>query len=240
MSSLPNQISETTQVQWAKQYALYDSLSRLAFRGFERLINLQMMTAKDVLTNASTVDSQPPVEKLIAFSHEVAMMSADMQNEFLQVLRTAQPGEVSSVQLTFDRQPFNLPHFSLFSTLFTLPNEASANSAIETVIFKEAKKTPPNKIQGIKQSKPKVTITQTPAPSKAKISDVKKPDRKLKTTQATTSKTETAKPALAETVQKTVRTSEAVAPTARQQMPIKPSFPSVQLRNPLNKAPKKK
>lgn len=238
MSSLPNQIGEVTKAQWAKQFALYDSLSKLAFRGFERLINLHIMTAKEALTSAgaasttNAVHAQPPVEKLMAFSHEVAMMSADMHNEFLQALRTAQSDEPSSIHFAFDGQAFNLPHFSLLSTLFTVPNEPSLDSAIETVIFKETKKAPESKTPGIKKSKPKVAVAQTPAPNKAKVSAVKKPVSKPKAVAT--------KPAAAEATPKTPVASELKAATARPSAPGKPSFPTVQRSSPSNKTPIKK
>lgn len=247
MSSLPNQIGEVTQAQWAKQFALYDSLSKLAFRGFERLINLHMMTAKEALTSAgaaasttNAVHAQPPVEKLMAFSHEVAMMSADMHNEFLQALRTAQSDELSSIQFAFDGQAFNLPHFSLLSTLFTVPNESSVDSAIETVIFKETKKAPEGKTPSIKKSKPKVAVAQTPAPDKAKVSAVKKPVSKPKAVQPATPKAGAAKPTSAEATPKTPVASEVKAASARPSALGKPSFPTVQRSSPSNKTPIKK
>lgn len=244
MSSLPNQIGEITQAQFAKQFALYDSLSKLAFRGFERLINLHMMTAKEALTSAgaaasttNAVHAQPPVEKLMAFSHEVAMMSADMHNEFLQALRTAQSDEPSSVQFAFDGQAFNLPHFSLLSTLFTVPNEPSLDSAIETVIFKETKKTPASKTlagktPSIKKSKPKAAIAQTATPNTAKVSTAKKPVRKPNTV--------TPQPASTEASTKTPVEPELKTATAQLATPSKPSFPTVQRSKPSNKTPVKK
>lgn len=164
MTSMHEQIATTTQANLGNQIAMCDAISKLAFHGIEKILAFSMSAAKDSLENVksssqqlfsmkkpgdlftfSAEKPQPSIEKFIAFGRELALISTDMHNEALQTLRVMSPlqamdpANFPSFSASFSATDFNLPNFSFLTTLLK-PNEAQ--SAAQTVVFKDLPREP--------------------------------------------------------------------------------------------------
>lgn len=247
MASMQEQFSEATQAQLVKQFALLDSLSTLAFRGLERFLNLQMAVAKDALSgvqqntqnifskSTGTVSDdgathqQPPVEKLMAFGHEIAMMSADMHNELMQAWRAAQPGKSNALNVTFDGTPIHLPYFSAFSAQLIVPDEGTHPTTAQTVAFKEVAVSQKKAAKSHSIKSALATSTDVIRAPSSKKSTKTAPSSSTKAPVKTTKKAPVSEKPTAPVVQATSRPTE-----------IKPAFPTVQRRAPVQKSTGKK
>lgn len=102
MSSTSEQFSAATQAQLENQLAVIQSLSATAFGGIEKLIALQLHTAKQSLENStasaqqllsakdakelfelSTAQAQPRWERLVSYGRELADIAAETRAEIL-------------------------------------------------------------------------------------------------------------------------------------------------------------
>ncbi|BBB61591.1 hypothetical protein UNDKW_3318 [Undibacterium sp. KW1] len=105
MSLLTEQLSSAAQNQLAKQIAVFQAWSQLAFGGLEKLITLNFNTAKQSLENANSVthelfavkqaqelldlsrsQAQPQLEKILSYGRELAAISIDTRTELWQIV----------------------------------------------------------------------------------------------------------------------------------------------------------
>ena len=105
MSLLTEQLSSAAQNQLAKQIAVFQAWSQLAFGGLEKLIALNFNTAKQSLENANSVthelfavkqaqelldlsrsQAQPQLEKILSYGRELASISSDTWAELWQIV----------------------------------------------------------------------------------------------------------------------------------------------------------
>lgn len=256
MLSMQKHFSEFGQANLAKQLALFGTLSKLAADGFERLLNLQMTAGTDALSEAQrqmqgiwethqSISSdksnklaatklpppQPPVEKWMALGHEIAMISADLQNELLQAWHSSNHGKSEQVQITFDGTPFNLPYFSSFNALFT-PNSSSDTNSSALTIKDISSAQPTESAKPVAQLQVSQTKLKKPAARVAKAKVSTAPSAVV--TPATTSKPAKPKKVLAP---KGTMPAKTIAATVVTNDKEKPSFPRVERRTPAKKAP---
>jgi phasin family protein len=121
MSSISEQISAVAQTTLTNPLAVINALSRTAFGSIEKIIALNMHTVKQSLESSTTtarelfsaskpqelftfgaVQAQPHIEKMVAYGHELADISAQTRNEFLSSLTHSETviAKVTSHQLT--------------------------------------------------------------------------------------------------------------------------------------------
>ena len=101
MSLIPEQFSNATKANFESQFAIFSSLTAKAFESIEKLVELNISTAKASLEEASNstkqllsakdpqeffqltaAQAQPKAEKVIAYSRQVAEIAAGTQAEF--------------------------------------------------------------------------------------------------------------------------------------------------------------
>ena len=101
MSLIPEQFSNATKANFESQFAIFSSLTAKAFESIEKLVELNISTAKASLEEASATtkqllsakdpqeffsltaaQAQPKAEKVIAYSRQVAEIAAGTQAEF--------------------------------------------------------------------------------------------------------------------------------------------------------------
>ena len=117
MFSISEQISAVTKTTLANPLAVINALSKTAFGGIEKIIALNMTTAKQSFENSATaarelfsasqrqelfslskIQAQPQIEKIVAYGRELAEISAQTQSEFLSTLNQSE--EVISVLIS--------------------------------------------------------------------------------------------------------------------------------------------
>ncbi|MFZ6733894.1 TIGR01841 family phasin [Undibacterium sp. Ji42W] len=105
MSLLTEQLSSAAQNQLAKQIAVFQAWSQLAFGGLEKLIALNFNTAKQSLENANSVthellaatqaqqlldlgrsQAQPQFEKILSYGRELASINSDTRAGLWQIV----------------------------------------------------------------------------------------------------------------------------------------------------------
>ncbi|MFZ6708215.1 TIGR01841 family phasin [Undibacterium sp. TC9W] len=113
MSLLTEQLSSAAQNQLAKQIAVFQAWSQLAFGGLEKLITLNFNTAKQSLENANSVthelfavkqaqelldlsrsQAQPQLEKILSYGRELAAISIDTRTELWQIVSKQGAAEI--------------------------------------------------------------------------------------------------------------------------------------------------
>ncbi|MFZ6642958.1 TIGR01841 family phasin [Undibacterium sp. TC4M20W] len=113
MSLLTEQLSSAAQNQLAKQIAVFQAWSQLAFGGLEKLIALNFNTAKQSLENANSVthdllaatqaqellhlgrsQAQPQFEKILSYGRELAAISIDTRTELWQIVSKQSTAEI--------------------------------------------------------------------------------------------------------------------------------------------------
>ena len=101
MFAFPEQLSNATKANLESQFALFSSLTAKTFAGMEKLVELNLSTAKAALENSSASTrqllaakdpqeffsvtstlAQPNAEKAVAYSRQVASIAADTGAEF--------------------------------------------------------------------------------------------------------------------------------------------------------------
>jgi phasin family protein len=104
MSAIPEQFSNATKANFESQFAIFSSLTAKAFESIEKLVELNISTAKAALEESSNTTKQllsakdpkeffaltaaqvqPKAEKAIAYSRQVAEIAAGTQAEFSKV-----------------------------------------------------------------------------------------------------------------------------------------------------------
>lgn len=105
MSTIPEQISAAAQTQLATQLAVIHTLSNTAFGGIQKLIalnfnmiqqsvdsslvasqQLMAVTGPQDLLAVSSAQTQPRIEKIMAYGRELASISNEARSSFLQVV----------------------------------------------------------------------------------------------------------------------------------------------------------
>jgi phasin family protein len=101
MFAFPEQFSNATKANLESQFALFSSLTSKTFEGMEKLVDLNINTAKAALENSSatarrllaakdpqeffsvtTANAQPNAEKALSYGRQVASIAADTGAEF--------------------------------------------------------------------------------------------------------------------------------------------------------------
>jgi phasin family protein len=101
MFAFPEQLSNATKANLESQFALFSSLTSKTFESMEKLMDLNINTAKAALENSSatarqllaakdaqeffsvtTANTQPSAEKALSYSRQVASIAADTGAEF--------------------------------------------------------------------------------------------------------------------------------------------------------------
>jgi phasin family protein len=101
MFAFPEQLSNATKANLESQFALFSSLTSKTFESMEKLVDLNINTAKAALENSSatarqllaakdaqelfsvtTANTQPSAEKALSYSRQVASIAADTGAEF--------------------------------------------------------------------------------------------------------------------------------------------------------------
>ncbi len=101
MFAIPEQFSNATKANFESQFAIFSSLTTKAFEGIEKLVELNISTAKAALEESSNTtkqllsakdpqeffaltaaQTQPKAEKAIAYGKQVAAIAAGTQAEF--------------------------------------------------------------------------------------------------------------------------------------------------------------
>ena len=107
MFAFPEQFSNATKVNLESQFSLFSALASKTFEGMEKLVELNISTAKATLENSSaaarqllavkdpqeffavtTSQAQPNAEKALAYSRQVASIAADTGAEFSRAAET--------------------------------------------------------------------------------------------------------------------------------------------------------
>jgi phasin family protein len=107
MFAFPEQFSNATKANFESQFALFSALTSKTFEGMEKLVDLNINTAKAALENSSattrqllaakdpqeffsltTANTQPNAEKALSYSRQVASIAADTGAEFSRVAET--------------------------------------------------------------------------------------------------------------------------------------------------------
>jgi phasin family protein len=101
MFAFPEQFSNATKVNLESQFSMFTALTSKTFEGMEKLVALNISTAKAALENSSATarqlltvkdpqefmaltasQAQPSAEKALAYSRQVASIAADTGAEF--------------------------------------------------------------------------------------------------------------------------------------------------------------
>lgn len=101
MFAFPEQFSNATKVNLESQFSMFSALTAKTFEGMEKLVALNISTAKAALENSSATarqllavkdpqefmaltasQTQPSAEKALAYSRQVASIAADTGAEF--------------------------------------------------------------------------------------------------------------------------------------------------------------
>jgi len=104
MFAFPEQFSNATKANLESQFALLSALTSKTFEGVEKLVELNISTAKAALENSSAnarqllaakdaqeffslsaSQAQPNAEKALSYSRQVASIAADTSSEFSKV-----------------------------------------------------------------------------------------------------------------------------------------------------------
>jgi phasin family protein len=104
MFAFPEQFSNATKANLESQFALMSALTAKTFEGMEKLVELNISTAKAALENSSATarqllavkdaqeffsvsasQAQPSAEKAMSYSRQVASIAADTNAEFSKV-----------------------------------------------------------------------------------------------------------------------------------------------------------
>ena len=107
MFAIPEQFSNATKASFESQFAIFSSLTAKAFEGVEKLVELNITAAKASLEESSNAtrqllaakdpqeffsltaaQMQPSAEKAMAYSRQVAAISAGTQAEFTKAAET--------------------------------------------------------------------------------------------------------------------------------------------------------
>jgi phasin family protein len=107
MFAFPEQFSNATKANFEAQFALLSNLTSKAFEGMEKLVELNLNTAKASLENSSattrqllaakdpqeflsltTSQAQPSAEKAMSYTRQVASIAADTSAEFTRAAET--------------------------------------------------------------------------------------------------------------------------------------------------------
>src|SRR5450830_1125681 len=245
MSLLHPQISAATQEHIEKQLATIQAFSSAAFGGLEKIVALNVATAKQAFERISTTTEQvlavkaphellthakeqsaPQIERLLAYGRELATISAAFREEVLHLVSNAQDHVAATPVVAHQEvKPVTI--------LTSEPVATPAKPSATTTVKKLAPKAPLNKqlpllaeaeAKPAKASKPSAKVTAKPA-SKKEISGADKPATnvvaKSKATSVITSAT-TSAPKL--TVKQTVK--PVVVPASKDT--VKPSNTSTQ------------
>src|SRR5450830_611415 len=237
MSLLHPQISAATQEHIEKQLATIQAFSSAAFGGLEKIVALNVATAKQAFERISTTTEQvlavkaphellthakeqsaPQIERLLAYGRELATISAAFREEVLHLVSNAQDHVAATPVVAHQEVK---PVTILTSEPVATPAKPSATKAPlnkQLPLLAEAEAKP------AKASKPSAKVTAKPA-SKKEISGADKPATnvvaKSKATSVITSAT-TSAPKL--TVKQTVK--PVVVPASKDT--VKPSNTSTQ------------
>lgn len=106
MFSIPEQFSNATKGTFESQFAIFSTLTGKVFEGVEKLVELNLTTAKASLDNSSstakqllsaknpqeffslgTAQAQPAAEKAVAYGRQVSSIAAGTAAEFTKVAR---------------------------------------------------------------------------------------------------------------------------------------------------------
>lgn len=228
MSLLTEQLSSAAQNQLAKQIAVFQAWSQLAFGGLEKLIALNFNTAKQSLENANSVthelfavkqaqelldlsrsQAQPQLEKILSYGRELAAISMDTRTELWQIVSKQGSGEVvTTVAVTAP------------------PLKAAPVAQAKPAVKKPAAKPIAATKQLTLLAEPEVKTAKTPAKPKAVAKVTEKPVIKAATkpaTKAPVAKT-SAKPAPAKT--EAVKKPAKATVTAVEATPAAPAAPA--------------
>jgi len=203
MSLLHPQISAATQEHIEKQLATIQAFSSAAFGGLEKIVALNVATAKQAFERISTTTEQvlavkaphellthakeqsaPQIERLLAYGRELATISAAFREEVLHLVSNAQDHVAATPVVAHQEVK---PVTILTSEPVATPAKPSATTTVKKVAPKAepklAPKAPLNKqlpllaeaeAKPAKASKPSAKVTAKPA-SKKEISGADKP-----------------------------------------------------------------
>lgn len=245
MSLLTEQLSSAAQNQLAKQIAVFQAWSHLAFGGLEKLIALNFNTAKQSLENANSVthelfavkqaqelldlsrsQAQPQFEKILSYGRELAAISIDTRTELWQIV--SKQGAAEIVTTVSVATP----------ALKAAPAEVTKSVVTKPAVTKPAvKKLAAKPIAATKQltllAEPEVKTAKAPAKPKAVAKVAEKPVAKV-ADKAPAAKAEV-KPAVAkpsevkpETAKPVVAKSSKAAKTEAAKKPLKTSTTTVE------------
>jgi phasin family protein len=159
MFAFPEQFSNATKANLEAQFSLFSALASKTFEGMEKLVDLNINTAKATLENSSSAarqllavkdpqeffavsasQAQPSAEKALAYSRQVASIAADTGAEFSRAAET-QFAEVNRKVITLvDEVTKNAPAGSetYVSALKTAISNANAGYEQFTKTTKQA------------------------------------------------------------------------------------------------------
>jgi phasin family protein len=162
MSAFPEQFSNATKANFESQFALLSTLTAKTFEGIEKLVALNISTAKAALEESSaatrqllaakdaqeffaltTTQAQPNTEKVQSYSREVASILSDTSAEFSRVAE-GQFAEVNRKVISLvDEVTKNAPAGSetYVSALKTAISNANAGYEQLTKTSKQARET---------------------------------------------------------------------------------------------------
>lgn len=196
MSLLTEQLSSAAQNQLAKQIAVFQAWSQLAFGGLEKLITLNFNTAKQSLENANSVthelfavkqaqelldlsrsQAQPQLEKILSYGRELAAISIDTRTELWQIVSKQGNAEiVATVAIA-------KPALKAAPAAVTKPVVTKPVVAKPAVTKPAVKKLAAKPIEATKQltllAEPEVKNAKTPAKPKAVAKVAEKPVAKV-------------------------------------------------------------